>query len=421
MRSRFALALAGSAILALCASAILASAVGAFERHELQPGDSALGTLLVPGTFNEFTMVAARGSSLTVSMTKSGAGSLVPALGIYNDDYASVPAIPTGTSAAIAPQVPSGQYRILVGGQRGTVGGYKLRAALVPALKFAGTATAAAPVSTFTFGSYPGFDATVTIRWKGPAPVTLVSITGPDGAALTSAAAPKTTASAFQQGGYRATAIGDHVVTVDAPNGTVKWSVTVQLSGRLPHGTSHDFRATSPPEVATVEFPTFGRSPIVRIAGERGGPNDIVLSATGSVPDAAFLDGGAGSGGCSRVPRDAGTPPTTYILYCTDGFFADVVDVVRDDAGLVTSFDAPSMRTPAGSGTSRLSNITHDAAGRTTGWTEIRRFDASGRSYELVFSGAQYFTSNGGCKAFRVVERLLPDGLPRTYDYAPLR
>jgi len=413
MRSRFALALA--------ASAILVSTAGAFERHELLPGDSARGTLLVAGTYNEFTMVAARGSWMSLSLAKDGAGSFVPALGIYNDDYAGVPSIPTGPSSAVAPQLPSGQYRILVGGQRGTVGGYKLRASLQPAMKFVAAATEAAPVSTLTFGAYPDFDATVTIKWKGPAPVTLVSVTGPDGAALTSAATPKTTASTFQQGGYRATAIGDHVVTVDAPSGTVKWSVTVQLSGRLPRGTSRDFRVTSTPVAATVEFPSFGRSPIVRIAGERGGPNDIVLFATGSVPDAAFLDGGAGSGGCSRAPRDSGVPPTTYILYCTDGFFADVVDVVRDDAGLITSFAAPSMRSPAGSGSSTLSSITHDAAGHATGWTEIRRFDASGRSYELVVSGAQYFASNGGCKAFRVVERLLPDGAPTTYDYAPLR
>ena len=412
MRSRFALALA--------ASVTLVSAAEAFERHALLSGDSALGTVLVPGGFNEFTIVAARGSSLTISLAKSGAGSFVPALGIYNDDYAGVPALPTGPSSARATQLASAQYRILVGGQNGTVGGYKLRATIQPAMAFGMTATAAAPVSTLTFGAYAGFDATVTIKWKGPAPVTLVSVTGPDGSAVTSAETPKTTASTFQQRGYHAAAIGDYVVTVDAPAGTVKWSATVQLSGRLPRGTSYDFRTKSPPDVPGVEFPTFGRSPIVAIPGEEGGPNQIVLSAFSSVPDAAFLDGGAGSGGCSRAPRDQGLPPTTYLLYCVDGFFADVVGVVRDADGHVTSFDAPSIRTPAGSGSATLSAITQDAQGHATGWTEVRRFDASGRSYELVFSGAQYFAS-GGCKAFRVIERQLPDGVPRTYDYAPLR
>lgn len=413
MRPRFALALA--------APVILVSAAEAFERHELHSGDTALGTLLVARAFNEYTIVAARGSTVSAAITKNGAGSYVPALGFYDDDYAGFPAFQTGPASVRTLPTLSAQYRILVGSQGGTVGGYKVKTSIRPGLKFAMAATAAAPVSTLTFGAYADFDATITIKWKGPAPVTLVSVTGPGGGALTSTDTATSTASTFRQGGYHATAVGDYVVTVDAPSGTVKWSATVQLSGRLPRGTSYDFRPKAPPETPTVQFPTFGRSPIVTIAGEFGGPNEILLSAVGSVPDASFLDGGAGSGGCARAPRDQGVPPTKYLLYCTDGFFADVVGVERDGAGLVTGFDAPSMRTPGGSGSATLSNITHDAQGRATGWTEIRRFDASGRAHELVFSGAQYFASSGGCKAFRVVERLLPDGVPRTYDYAPLK
>jgi hypothetical protein len=413
MRPRFAQVLA--------VVAILVSAAQAFERHELQPGDSALGTLLVAGDFDEYTIRAARGSALTFSVVKNGPGSYVPGGGIFDDDYTAVPVTPAGPTSLRTTIPSSAQYRLLVGGQHGTVGGYRVRAAVQPATKFAMAATSAAPASTLTFGAYPGFDATVTIRWQGPSPVTLVSVTGPDGAALTSTATPKTTASAFQEGGFHVTALGDHVVTVDAPAGTVKWSVLVQLAGRLPHGTSRDFRPTGPPEVPGVEFPVFGKSPIVRIAGETGGPNDIALTATGSEPDAAFLDGGAGTGGCTRAASDMLDPPQSYDLYCTDGFFADVQGVVRDGAGLVTSFDAPSIRTPAGSGSATLTNISHDAHGRATGWTEVRHFDASGRSYELVISDAQFLKSNGGCKAFRVVERLLPDGIPRTYDYSPLR
>ena len=87
----------------------------------------------------------------------------------------------------------------------------------------------------------------------------------------------------------------------------------------------------------------------------------------------------------------------------------------------VTRYDAPSIRTPQGSGSATLSDFTYDAQGHPAGWTELRRFAASGRSYELVFSRAEYFSQNGYCKAFRVVARQLPDGVPRTYDYAPFR
>jgi hypothetical protein len=417
MRSRFALALA--------LPVILVSAAEAFERHELHSGDSALGTILLPSTYDEYPILAARGSSATISIAKSGAGAYQPTLGFYDDDYSGVPVIPTSASSVRSAPLDSGQYRILVGGQGGTVGDHRVRVSLVPAMRFTMAATAAAPVSTLTFGAYPGFDATITLKWKGPAPVTLVSVTGPDAAAVTSAAPPKSTASTFQQGGYHATALGDYVVTVDAPSGTLKWSATVQLSGRLPRGTSHDFRVKSAPDVPGVEFPAFGRSPIAAIAGESGGPNDCVLSAAGSFPNARFLDGGAGNGGCSGAARDPGSPATTYVLFCVDGFFADIVGVTRDGDGHVTSYEAPSVRSPAGSGSATLSNITQDSQGRPTGWTEVRHFDATGRSYELVFSDAEYFTaksqSNGYCKAFRVVERLLPDGVPRTYDYAPLR
>jgi hypothetical protein len=412
MRSRFAMALAA----AFC----LASSAGALDRNELHSGDSALGDISEPGTYDEFTIRAARGSSMTISIAKSGGGAFVPAIGVYNDNYQGVPVAPISATSVRGDGLPSGQYRILVGGQRYTVGAYRVKTTLQPAKTFLAAGTGASPVASTTFGAYEGFDATITIKWKGPAPVTLTSVIGPDGAALTSSAAPKTTASTFQQGGWRATALGDHVVNLAVPEGTVKWTVTVKVAGKLPAGRSFDFRATTPPDVPGVEFPSFGRSPIVTIPGERGGPNEILLFATGGLPDATFIDFGAGAGGCSRAARDTASPPTKYLLYCLDGFFAEIENVVRDDAGLVTSYDAPSMRTPWGSGSATLTDITRDAAGRTTGWTEVRRFDATGRSYELVFSDAQYLPG-GACKAFRVKERLLPDGVPRTYDYAPVR
>jgi hypothetical protein len=201
----------------------------------------------------------------------------------------------------------------------------------------------------------------------------------------------------------------------------------VRLAGKLPRGATQDHRSEDLPQPAGIAFPSVGRAPLVQVVGEWGGPNEALLSATAAaqgapgVPDATFYDGGAGTGGCSRAPRGSQSPPERYLLFCADGFFADVSGVERDAQGRVVRFDAPSIRTPQGSGSATLQGFTYDAQGRPTGWTEVRRYDASGRSHELVVSRAEYFSGNGLCKAFRVAHRVLPDGVSRTYDFAPIR
>ncbi len=418
MRSRFALASA--------ALVILAASAGAFDRHTIEHGDTVLGEVTVGRTFDEYTIRAARGSFLSVSVGKGGGGNLSPALGVYTDDYQGLGLLATGpTSVLVASPTASSQYRIIVGGTGSTVGAYRMRVALKPAKSFALAGNTVSPEKTLTFGAYPGFDATISVRWKGASPVTVASVTGPDGAAVTSTAAPRTTRSSSTQDGFRATSVGDHVVVLDVPDGTVKWSATVKLSGALPRGATHDYRSAVLPDPDAVAFPSAGRTPIVAIVGESGGPNECILSSAGAQPDASFLDGGAGTGGCSRAPREPGEFPTKYLLFCVDGFFAELTGVERYASGpwqgLIEGYEAPSIRTPQGSGSATLSGFAYDATGRPTGWTEVRRYDATGRAHELVFSNAEYFSGSGFCKAFRVAARLLPNGVSRTYDYAPFR
>src|SRR5207245_10215028 len=86
----------------------------------------------------------------------------------------------------------SGTYRIIIADPHGGVGGFRLATKLYPLLKFAASGTAATPTPTLVFGAYPGYEATITLKWKGTDPVTLRSVVGPDGA-VTSAAAPRAT------------------------------------------------------------------------------------------------------------------------------------------------------------------------------------------------------------------------------------
>lgn len=410
MRTRFALAFA--------VVATFVPAAGAFERHAIEPGDSLVGTILARGALDEYTLDLARGTVMRLTIAKSGAGNYRPAIALYTDDYQEIGITGVGPSTVQAlPVSSSGTFRMLVAGGGTSVGGYRVSTAAAPQKKFALAATPAAPADTLTFGAYPGFSFSVSLKWKGPAPVTLKSLKGPHGADLASAQTPHSGGTSWSQGGFEVTELGDHTLVLDVPSGTLKWSATVTLAGRLPRGTTHDFRPAGIPEQPTVTFPSLGRFPIVRIAGELGGPNDCVLSVQSQTPDAVFLDGGAGTAGCSRSPIGGGDPPAAYLLYCVNGFVAHIGPVERDDDHRITGYEATDIRTPQGSGNATLSGFTYDAAGRVSGWDEVRRFDATGRVHTLEFSEIRYFP-NGIVKAFHVVHTP-PTGAPRTYDYAP--
>ncbi len=421
MRPRFA----SAALLLVLASA----SAPAFDRTPIQPGDTATGDILVPFTFDEFPIRVAGGSVLAIAISSAGARPFKPALGLYTDDYSAVSLVGTGpTNVRSENALSSAQYRIIVGGNGGAVGAYRLGVSVKPQTAFTISGTDATPAPTLTFGAFPGFAATIAVQWKGAAPVTLTSVTGPDGAALTSAAAPRSSKSSFTQGGFTTTALGDHVAAFAVPAGTKSWKATVRLAGKLPKGRNLDVRTADPSAPQTVAFPSSGRFPIATVADEVGGPNDCALATSSDVPDATFLVGAGGAGDCSRTPKDAATPPTTYLLGCTDGFFVDAGDVERYAdgpwKGWVKSYAAKSVRSPQGSGSSTLSDFTYDAVGRPTGWTEVRHFDASGRDHRLTFSSAEYFFGSGLCKGFRVAESLLVGGAPvytHVVDYAPFR
>jgi hypothetical protein len=423
MRPRFA-----SGVLFVVLAAVPAAG---FDRHDLEPGDTAIGDISLVRTFDEYTMHIARGSSISMSLAKVS-GAYKPQPGLYTDDYYPIELV--GTSAArvmtLSPLAESKQVRIIVGSAGGGVGAYRLKTSVKPAKLFSMSATSAAPANTLAFAAYPGFDFTVTLKWKGTGPVTLkdAQIAGPPGApALTSVEDAVPRGASSTQKGFRTTAWGEHTITLDVPPGTLAWSASVKLSGQLPGGTVHDFRTQGPPQPPQVLFPSPGQFPIATVAGELGGPNNCLLSASGANPDGAFLDGG---NACQRAPIGPGPAFGRYVLACVDGYVVTIESVQRYPdggpfGGLVASYEAPIIRSPQGTGWAKLWSLEY-ADGRPTGWIEDRHFDASGRGHRLVFSRAEYFP-NGYCKAFHVThqplrsEDGLPDGPVTEYDYAPFR
>jgi hypothetical protein len=428
MRTRFA----ATALAAVCLTATSVSQ--AFEREPIQPGDTVLAELRTPFSFVEFPVDLAQGSYLTFGVT----GAPRPILGMFDYTYttnanglSTVPLVPvSATAVRTAFGVGSATYRLVVGVDKGWVGPFKLKTSVKPTLRFTktGTGASASGEPVVGFGAYPGFTATVSVKWKGPEPITLASLTGPDGTELSSPDAPRTTSKSLVQGGFQITSLGDHRATFTIPASVTSYTATVQLAGRLPPPTTHDLRRPPALDRATITFPTPGFQPVASVADEVGGPNEIILATTGPLPNATFLHGGAGTGACGRVQ----TGTDEYLIFCYSGYSARIENVVRYTDGpwkdLIRSYEASEVRTPQGTGWATLSDFEYDAARRPVAWTEIRRFDATGRAHRLVFSRGQYgiwdseshVVLQNACAGFRVVHTP-PDGVERTYDYGPFR
>jgi hypothetical protein len=130
--------------------------------------------------------------------------------------------------------------------------------------------------------------------------------------------------------------------------------------------------------------------PLVQVVGERGGPNAFGVTALGGRPVAVFADSRTGS--CVRATTEQTSTPSTYELRCANGYLALVEDAQLAEDGFLRGFSIPLMRDPIGSGSAVLSGITYDAFGRPTGWTETRRYAASGTTHTLALDGIERYT-----------------------------
>lgn len=414
---------------------VLASGAAAFDRYHAESGDTYMADALSPGATDEYVYDVARGTIVSISAAGIAPGTWRPSIGIFGDDYLNLTSQLAFLGRGGARNVKlkstrsmptSGRMRVLAQAGNLSIGAYRLRVTLKPSKKFVmvGTADQANPPTSLLFGAYPGYEATVQIRWKGTGPVTLTSFTGPDGEVLTSQAAPKAKGRSFTQSGYVITALGDHGAAVDVPAGTTTWSVTVRLKGQLAKGGTQDVRVVGTPQPDTIRFGRVAGAPAVAIVGERGGPNELALTATRlnfqsgarGVPTGFAFDPtehGSAAGFSSQL--ELGDLPTSYQIRAGSGLLADVVAVQYDQNLDVASYEVPLVRTPRGSGSARLFGFTYDAAGDTTGWIEERTYHATGNTHTLAISGIERFP-NRAMKAYHVVHTA-PGGTQRGYDF----
>src|ERR1043166_2272705 len=138
MRLRFA-----SGVLFVLAAAIPATG---FDRHAIEPGDTVLGEIDLGRTYDEYTMRAPRGSTVSLQLSKAG-GAYRPIMGLYTEDYLEVPLVGTSASRAmtLSPVGISQRLRIIVGSGGSTIGAYRLKATVKPAKSFTLAGTPASP------------------------------------------------------------------------------------------------------------------------------------------------------------------------------------------------------------------------------------------------------------------------------------
>jgi hypothetical protein len=251
---------------------------------------------------------------------------------------------------------------------------------LAPARTFAVAGTGDAAPAPIVFGAVADSAVSVTLRWRGPAPVTLASLSGPTGEAL-EGDAPRTHGTTSVQSGFRTAALGDHTATIVVPAGTQSWKATVKVLPPKPSkGVERDLRTTGVPPRAGVTLLNAGATVVAIVAGEQGGPNDLILRPTGLhvsglVPDPR-------TGACGALGFEPAEAPLAYQFRCVAGWYAEIGDVVRSD-GLVTSFRASVVRSPSGGGTVAFDSVAYDALGRPVSWNETRNFDATGDVHVL--------------------------------------
>lgn len=386
-----------SVILALAAAVLATPAPGAtVGRFHARHGDTCTARIVAPGEFDEYIVDVARGARLTVRLGTASPGSCRPITGILDGDYVPVPVSATSARSVSlgVPAQRSAELRVLVTGQNGSVGGYRVTTLLRPGRRFAQKGKARKSDAdteaqrTLVFGAYPGYTFRVSASSKGGTPATVAAVTGPSGEEIAPVAAKRRPGKAAALE-YTVTEFGDHRVALDVPADVRSWRVSVTLSGRLPQGSDHDLREDDV-RPAPIKLIPSASVPLVQAAGEHGGPNSFGMTAQGGRPVAVFAD--SRTGACVRATAEQTSTPSTYELRCANGYLAEIEDAAADEDGLLRGFTAPLLRDPIGSGSAVLENITYDALGWPTGWTETRRYSASGTTHTLTFSELEHYT-----------------------------
>jgi hypothetical protein len=391
------------------------------EHVVIEAGDTVLGDVLAPGEVDIYEFQAPAGSVATLDVRNAPPAGWRPNLGIWTGGFERNFALYGVTATKIQTEVltASGTYKMLLGAGD-TTGGYRVRLTIAPGRIFTASGVGNTTPGRLQFGAAADSELTLALKWRGPSPVTLATFEGPAGP-VTSSQPVVTRAKSSTQGGFIASALGDYVATFDVPAGTQSWSATARVKPPSPaRGVVHDVRTEGVPAARTVSVLNASDAVVATIVGERGGPNDLLLRPTGFHVNGLVAD--PRNGGCGALGLEPAGAPLAYRFRCLAGWYAEIGDVVRE-GGLVTSFAAPVVRSPNGSGSTRFDAITYDAQARPVSWTETRSFDASGNVHILQVADVTR-RSDGVVVSYELTHKLRrgqDEVVLGVHGYAPFR
>ncbi len=427
-----------SLTIALGALLVTASAAFAVERTVVAHGDRITDATSADVPLQEYLIECVRDAQLDVRVRRQKGARGFPLADLYDAQYVRTDHLRFARPLSqyhirTNPLAEGGLQRIVAGLNDASGGGAErlfgtidVTVKVKPDRKFTlrGKATDEEPPTELVFGAYDGYEANVSLSWKGDEPVTITSFTGPEGADLVSAKTAKTKRTSFKQNGFAITSAGDQRIVLNVPPGTTKWSLKVKLKGTLPDGAERDLRPAPGEKESHLDlrFALFPRSnavvPLVFIRDEDGAGNDVVWSAANAIPEPLWIAGQTPD--CQYVITDLdGDPPTSYRLTCNEETTTALVhDVLFDGQGSVASYTVDPLQSPQGGGTVTLSNFTYNAAGIAVGYTEVRTFDGTGHTHTLVIQDLVAYAS--GAFSYTVIHTDA-EGVERRHEFLPLQ
>jgi len=400
---------------------LMALPAAAFERREIKTGDKVHGTITAEQRTHEYLIKIPCDAGFAMALPKVKGSRLQGSMTVFSESYRSERLLLIGRRkiARERPPTTTATFRAIVQGVNESVGDYLLKPKIKvkKRYKIRGKLSDLSPPGQITFGALAGYEAQVTITWKGPDPVTIASFKGPGGSDMTSELAPKEKKSSFRQKGFAITETGDHQVVLGIPPTARTWTLTVHMKGK-PAGSTLLLREahTTPPDLSLGVVA--GPLPLVLINDEVGGGNEFVLGGGHRSP-AVFAVLGSEPESCGIEASEPGSTPAAYLIACDDTHAAVVTVGSRDeDTRRILDYVADPVVAPSGDGTISFPEFVYESptSSRLRGWTEIRTFAETGNEHTLVVS--DILRLSGGGVAY-TVHHTNPAGDTRRYDFLP--
>jgi hypothetical protein len=370
----------------LCLAATTAS--GQVLIRDGQYGDKVTGDIFLASEADMFIDRVVEGSEITVRITPDKQSPYRASLLIYppESDFISIlgnvfllrndrgfKSLPI-----LAPS--TGRYRILVNAptdQAGNPfgGSYRLKAKVKPPKRraFIGAFPAGGGQAEVIFPALAGSVGMVNVKGGPGTPVPeIADLCDPGGNSILEGLEIKIRKKSVGIKNIPLELFGDYVLKLKG-GGSGEYQAKVKI--KYPKRKSIDINVSDgvAPEALPITLSTVLGEPLVVLSDEEGAGNDFLLVPVGFTIRSLILSGATPCEETNQVLEE--NRLISYDIVCEDDTYgAEVHSILYDEAGGPLTSLMADVRTPEGTGTITISNITRAANGRVAGYTEQRTF-----------------------------------------------